>query len=93
MLKETYTTTKYTSEKGNEVTLCYDITSREVRREDNTKEMVYGVCVSKEEAGMREQDWIDGIAEDRESIVAMCQKLARGLVTPIALADVVDELT
>lgn len=52
----------------------------------------YGVRITKFLDELVESDEISGISESRENVVSMIKKLCQFQVTPVSMAEIVDEL-
>lgn len=77
------------SETGGDCELSYYLTSK-----DGEDGEVFGVLVEKcENGGITEKDMVDNLSCDRESALHVLDKLCSNIVTPVSLAEVLDDLT
>ncbi len=70
--------------------LDYSLTERLMETEENTP--YYGVKITKYVEDQIETDEISGISTSREEVVSILNKLYQFDVTPISMAEIVDEL-
>jgi hypothetical protein len=70
--------------------LDYALTTREA--ECNQNSTYYGVRITKHLDDVIEFDEISGISSSKDTVVSIIKKLCQFEVTPISMAEIVDEL-
>lgn len=83
---------------SNEVTLedesvmRLDYSLTENLSEGNSENPYYGIRITKHLDSVTETDEIAGISSSKEDVISILKKLCQFQVTPISMAEIVDEL-
>lgn len=90
MREQRLITTKVASNDLNEeLTLKYYLTSKRSVETDN---MVYGISVTKQSPKGEESDVVENISYDEEQVLELVHIISENTVTPICLAEILDDL-
>ena len=93
MEKELYETRKTTTQKGEEMLLHYHLLREDMTEEGDNKTAVYGVQVSEFIGGeLQDMEYVDGITDCKDKILNILQTLVHGLVTPVTLVNILDDM-
>ena len=92
MEKELCHVRKGNTQEGEELLLQYFLLGNE-KTKKNSKTAVFGVQVSEFLDGVLcETQYVEGVADCRDKILKILQKLADGLVTPVSLVNILDDI-
>ena len=89
-MKELLFSNEVTLEDDRIMKLDYSLTHHASK--ENPAQLYYGVHITKVLSGVTETDEIMGISSSKEVTASILEKLCQFAVTPITMAEIVDEL-
>ncbi|MDO5521179.1 MAG: DUF6514 family protein [bacterium] len=90
MREQKLITTKVAGNDDNkELMLEYYLTEKE---SEETKELIYGISVTKRCENQVESDVVDNISYEKQQVLDLLHIISENTVTPICLAEVLDDL-